>query len=654
MATPTPAQVLVREIISREVSVEVAFVGETNPPTREVFSREVSVGVETLGIPAPVPWLTVTVAPSGDGAALDWSAYDEMLQHDLARYDIYFAATPFTNVTGMTPYTNVPAGTFLVVLGGLPPWQDRFFAVVPVDTLGGFDRGVECRSAYIFGAQTISREISIEVLFVGDTNPPTKEVVSREVSVEVPFVGETNAPTREVISREVSVAVRTLAVPARIDTLTVAVSPAGDGAGLDWTGYDELSQHDVARYDIYLASHAFTNVADMTPHTSVPAATFSAVLSGLTPWQDRYFAVVAVDTLDGFDPNVTWRSAYVLGREVVSREVGVEVAFVGDTNPPAKEVISREITFLSPDAGVPAPVTYRGCVFSAVTSTRAYGALDLDWSYYDEPGQCDVVRYRIYVGPGYFSSVAGMEPFTYAPAGYLKCTVQRLQGNTVYAVAVVAEDALGQWDPNVNSVYAVSSSARTFRLDLNVWLQGAYVAADGGMGMGLQPALPLSSPYAETPLTVSSVDTNVTDWIGGLLLTSNGVSALAQALWLRNDGRLVSPDHDRVLWMAPENTGMYLVLKHRNHLAVMSATPLVFTNDTLRYDFTTGPDKYYGGTNACVQLASNVWGMIAGDADGDGKITETDRKIVEGQRGKTGYLSGDLNLDGVVTDDEAP
>jgi len=53
-------------------------------------------------------------------------------------------------------------------------------------------------------------------------------------------------------------------------------------------------------------------------------------------------------------------------------------------------------------------------------------------------------------------------------------------------------------------------------------------------------------------------------------------------------------------------------------------------------------------TNACVQLEPGVWGMIAGDADGDGKITTTDRKIVEQQRGKTGYLSGDLNLDGKV------
>jgi hypothetical protein len=60
------------------------------------------------------------------------------------------------------------------------------------------------------------------------------------------------------------------------------------------------------------------------------------------------------------------------------------------------------------------------------------------------------------------------------------------------------------------------------------------------------------------------------------------------------------------------------------------------------YVSTNGPDKHFGGTNACVELEPGKWGIIAGDADGDGKITPTDRKIVEQQRGKTEYLSGDL------------
>ena len=66
------------------------------------------------------------------------------------------------------------------------------------------------------------------------------------------------------------------------------------------------------------------------------------------------------------------------------------------------------------------------------------------------------------------------------------------------------------------------------------------------------------------------------------------------------------------------------------------------------YDFTTAANKVAGGTNACVELEPEVWGMIAGDCDGDGKITWVDRTIVSNQLGRTGYLVGDLNLDGEV------
>ncbi len=84
----------------------------------------------------------------------------------------------------------------------------------------------------------------------------------------------------------------------------------------------------------------------------------------------------------------------------------------------------------------------------------------------------------------------------------------------------------------------------------------------------------------------------------------------------------------------------------------MSAQPIIFTNQALQYSFTIGSGQFWGGTNGSVQLEPGVWGMIAGDADGDGKITTTDRAICSNQVGKIGYLSGDFNLDGVVTGNE--
>ena len=80
----------------------------------------------------------------------------------------------------------------------------------------------------------------------------------------------------------------------------------------------------------------------------------------------------------------------------------------------------------------------------------------------------------------------------------------------------------------------------------------------------------------------------------------------------------------------------------------MSARPVTFTNQVTTYDFTTNPSAWYGGTQNCVELEPGVWGMIAGDVDGDGKITEVDKAIAEAQTNRTGYLPGDVDLNGSV------
>jgi len=84
----------------------------------------------------------------------------------------------------------------------------------------------------------------------------------------------------------------------------------------------------------------------------------------------------------------------------------------------------------------------------------------------------------------------------------------------------------------------------------------------------------------------------------------------------------------------------------------MSAQSVAFTNYLVSYDFTTGADKYNGGSSAAVQLEPGVWGMMAGDADGDGDVLAVDGSIGTDQLGQSGYLRADFNLDGAVTSDD--
>jgi hypothetical protein len=62
----------------------------------------------------------------------------------------------------------------------------------------------------------------------------------------------------------------------------------------------------------------------------------------------------------------------------------------------------------------------------------------------------------------------------------------------------------------------------------------------------------------------------------------------------------------------------FLRVQHRNHLTAMSAAPLAYTNAVISHDFTRGSDAWWGGRDACAELAPGVWGLMAGDVDGDG------------------------------------
>ena len=421
-----------KEIVSREFSV---FVGEeSNPPHKQVASREVSIVVTTPAWPAPVANLSVTPTPTGESVTLSWAGYNEWAQNDVASYAIYMSTRPFTNVSEMTPVAWVQGETFTLTRTNLSAWQDRFFAVVPVDALKGYNPEVNYAAGYAIAREVASREFSV---FVGDEPSP---------------------PYKEVASREVSIVVTTPAWPAPVANLAVTPTPTGESVTLSWAGYNEWAQNDVVGYAIYMSMHPFTNVSEMTPAEWVPGETFTLTRTNLSAWQDRFFAVVPVDALNGYNPSVNYAAAYVIAREVASREFSV---FVGDeANPPYKQVASRDVSIVVSTPDAPAPVTCLSCGFMARDSVNSFSSLDLDWTAYNEVGQQDVARYRIYLGPAYFEDVSALSPYMYVSAETKGCTVPGLNPYGIYYVAVVAEDVAGQINSVVRSQSAQASVDR--------------------------------------------------------------------------------------------------------------------------------------------------------------------------------------------------
>ena len=173
------------------------------------------------------------------------------------------------------------------------------------------------------------------------------------------------------------------------------------------------------------------------------------------------------------------------------------------------------------------------------------------------------------------------------------------------------------------------------------------------MSTSLSKTALTSSPYSEAPKTVSyTVPDTVTDWV---LLQfrsiSDGSAIASKSCFVSNHGYVIDPEGYSTnislgsIGISPGS--YYIVVKHRNHLAIMSNST-VLINGLTKYDFTTGSDKYYGTINGAKQLETGVWGMIAGDVDGSGDFGPFDLINVRSGivNGETGYLSKDVDLSG--------
>ena len=197
--------------------------------------------------------------------------------------------------------------------------------------------------------------------------------------------------------------------------------------------------------------------------------------------------------------------------------------------------------------------------------------------------------------------------------------------------------------------------------NIKVLLQGPFNAASNNMMTNLNSILPLSSDLAYsgtangyTPRSVASIpNTSIVDWILVELRTGTAANTkvISQTGFILIDGSIVDIDGTSPLNIAGKDPGnYYLVVKHRNHLPVMSSVPVALGTTSVLYDFTTSQSKAYG-TNPMVDLTASgtIFGMVAGNNDGDNLITTNDYNDVGLNLFSNGYLTSDHNMNGFIT-----
>ncbi len=634
------AYILSPQTISREFSL---FIGqEPEPPYKEVVSREYDIVITSPEPPPAIPEIAVTVSPVGDTATLDWSAYNQWAVRDILRFDIYLSdAGAFGSVAGMTPVASAGAGTTSIILTGLTPGTDHFFAVVPVDALGNYDADVTYSAAYVLSPQVISREFS---LFIGNEPPvpppSVEDMPLANFSFESPDVsnwmywGSMSAAQKTAFAwtgggngtngpalynngsawNYTSVPDGAQGVSLQGDsTLSTTVDfPTTGDYYLEWSDASRGGQ--VNPYEIRLG----TRVVSLPFSTSATAWRRNALRFTVSA------AGSATLTFAGLNPAGGDNS---VGIDNVS--LGRVTADGVRPSPEQRELASREYSIVVPDATVPAPVTGTGSGFSAVTSSAAFGAVDLDWTSYNEAVQTDVVRYRVYVGTAFFDTVTGLTPYEYVQTGQQRHTVTGLNGLGIYHFAVVAEDILGNFDPAVRSFSAQASisgvgeavnlagvSGRTSLTytwaappDAGAFLQGYRIHFGGNPPVQLPATATSWEATALLPGTGYPFRITTLDAFGG---ESAGVSLLGST-WLPNPAnvRLVARNGNVVLqWDAVQPAavvGHYAV--YRSGAAFTNVTAAMRISEDPATEAVLGTFTETTGRHYAVATVNSLGGM---------------------------------------------
>lgn len=207
--------------------------------------------------------------------------------------------------------------------------------------------------------------------------------------------------------------------------------------------------------------------------------------------------------------------------------------------------------------------------------------------------------------------------------------------------------------------YNVNIQSPSVSADLTVFLEGPYNGTN--MTIDLTGLIPINQPYHVAPWNypgtegVTSVPANAVDWVLVELRdatsagnANSGTRIARMAAFLSNDGIIVNLAGNPGLDFGPLSvaSSLFVIIHHRNHISVMSSVGLTQTGGVYTYNFSSAAGQAYNGILAHKQIGPGVWGMFAGNGDGNDIVDNLDEDPVwESEAGGQGYLNSDYNFD---------
>ena len=209
------------------------------------------------------------------------------------------------------------------------------------------------------------------------------------------------------------------------------------------------------------------------------------------------------------------------------------------------------------------------------------------------------------------------------------------------------------------------------QLNVKVFLEGMFNSVTGLMHTLLQNQvlIPKIQPYNVPPWnyggaeSVTTVPAGVVDWIlvelrqaatSSAALPGAILQGWPRAYFLKSNGAIVDLDGSSAPLIGnpsvSEGNNLYVVVRHRNHIAIMSSTGIAVNCDDYSYNFSSAMSKAYGNGAGYRQIVPGLFGMVCGDADSDGTISVNDFTKWATDFGKMNiYLPSDIDADGQIS-----
>lgn len=239
---------------------------------------------------------------------------------------------------------------------------------------------------------------------------------------------------------------------------------------------------------------------------------------------------------------------------------------------------------------------------------------------------------------------AGLEPGIY----HGEIIIQTNDPGNPMALIPVTLEVVDEWD-----------------VELKIWLEGPFSGYEMSTGLNQNDFIPLSQPYQSSPWNYAGTEsvtmipsTDIVDWVlvdfrdaEQPSLATGNTSVRKQAAFLLKDGSVVDLDGiSSIKFSDSYNHQLFIAVRHRNHLGVLSNLPVVFQNGVPSYDYTTGYSSVFGGSLGFKEILPGIFALVGGDANADGLINGSDlTNFWTSEVGNSGYFSSDLNLDGQVS-----